>query len=149
MDFLSRERDENKNDQKNLPRKVVDYCPKQDDHKQRTFKHRNKESGSKCTNHEDVFPKRSAKMIDGTEKPKIPFKFAQRAAGYNEFGYKKGFFWVFKTNLSIFRVISFYASWKIFIMARKFGMGFFGEINFGPAIFLGFDLCPHSIIPVT
>ena len=27
-------------------------------------------------------------MIDGTEKPKIPSKFAKRAAGYNEFGYK-------------------------------------------------------------
>ena len=32
----------------------------------------------------DVFPKRSAKMIYGTEKPKIPLKFAKRAAGYNE-----------------------------------------------------------------
>ena len=37
----------------------------------------------------DVFPKRSAKMIDGTEKPKIPLKFAKCAAWYNEFGYKK------------------------------------------------------------
>ena len=35
-----------------------------------------------------VFHKRSAKMIDGTEKPKIPLKFAKRAARYNEFGYK-------------------------------------------------------------
>ena len=35
----------------------------------------------------DVFPKRSAKMIDATEKPKIPLKYAKRAAGYNEFGY--------------------------------------------------------------
>ena len=26
-----------------------------------------------------VLPKRSAKMIDTTEKPKIPFKFAKRA----------------------------------------------------------------------
>jgi len=26
-------------------------------------------------------------MIDGTEKPKIPSKFAKRAARYNEFGY--------------------------------------------------------------
>ena len=34
-----------------------------------------------------VFPKRSAKMIKGTEKPKIPSKFAKRAARYNEFGY--------------------------------------------------------------
>ena len=27
--LLSRARDKNKNDQKNLPRKLVDYCPKQ------------------------------------------------------------------------------------------------------------------------
>ena len=33
-----------------------------------------------------VFPKRSVKMIDGTEKPKIISKFAKRAAWYNEFG---------------------------------------------------------------
>ena len=35
-----------------------------------------------------VLPKRSAKMIDGTEKPKIPLKFANHAARYNEYGYK-------------------------------------------------------------
>ena len=28
-------------------------------------------------------------MIDGTEKPKIPSKFAKRAAQYNAFGYNK------------------------------------------------------------
>ena len=33
------------------------------------------------------FPKRSVKMIDGTEKPKIPSKFVKRVARYNEFGY--------------------------------------------------------------
>ena len=27
-------------------------------------------------------------MIDGTEKPKIPSKFAKRTAPYNEFNYK-------------------------------------------------------------
>ena len=32
-----------------------------------------------------VFPKRSVKMIDGTEKPQIPLKFAKRTAGYKEF----------------------------------------------------------------
>ena len=35
-----------------------------------------------------VFPKRSTKMIDSTEKMKIPLKFGKRAARYNEFGYK-------------------------------------------------------------
>ena len=34
-----------------------------------------------------VFPKRFAKMIDGTETPKIPLKFAKRAVRY-EFDYK-------------------------------------------------------------
>ena len=28
-------------------------------------------------------------MIEGTEKPKIPLKFAKRAARYNEFGYNR------------------------------------------------------------
>ena len=39
---------------KNLQRKLVNYCPKQGDYKQRitrTLKHRNKHSGLKCTNH--------------------------------------------------------------------------------------------------
>ena len=47
--FLAR--DKNKKDQKNLSIKLVDYCPKQGDHKQRTLKHRKKQSGSKYTNH--------------------------------------------------------------------------------------------------
>ena len=34
-----------------------------------------------------VFPKRSATMIDGTEKLKIPSKFAKCAVRYNGFGY--------------------------------------------------------------
>ena len=36
-----------------------------------------------------LFPNRSAKMIDGTEKPKNPSKFAKRTAQYNKFRYKK------------------------------------------------------------
>ena len=35
-----------------------------------------------------MFPKRSATVIDENGKPKIPSKFAKRAAWYNEFGYK-------------------------------------------------------------
>ena len=34
-----------------LEKKLVDYSPKQDDHKQWTFKHRNKPNRSKSTNH--------------------------------------------------------------------------------------------------
>ena len=35
----------------------------------------------------DVSPKGSAEMIDGTEKAKIPSKFAKRTARHNEFRY--------------------------------------------------------------
>ena len=54
VDFLSRAegrhcfilaRDKNKKDQKNLRRKLVNYCLKQGDHKEQTLKHRNKQSG--------------------------------------------------------------------------------------------------------
>ena len=83
---MSRARDKNKNDDKNLRRKLVDYSPKQGDHKQRTLKHRNKVDRNAPITSKDVFPKRSAKMIDGTEKPKIPLNFAKRAARYKEFG---------------------------------------------------------------
>ena len=34
-----------------------------------------------------LFPKRSAKMIDGTEKPQFPLKFAKHTVRHNEFGY--------------------------------------------------------------
>ena len=58
-------------------RKLVDYCLKLGDHKQRTLKHRNKVDRNAPITSKDVFPKRSAKMIDGT---------AKRTARYKEFG---------------------------------------------------------------
>ena len=66
--------------------KLVDYCPKEDHHKTTNLETRNKQNGSKSTNHESqavtfwtrasnhVFPKRSAKMIDGTGKTRNPSK---------------------------------------------------------------------------
>ena len=66
-------------------------------------------------------------------------------------------YWVFKTNLSIFRVISFYGSWKFSLWFVNSAWDFWG-INFGPVIFffgsprdfLGVLIfAPHSIIPVT
>ena len=35
-----------------------------------------------------MLPTSSVTMIDATEKPKIPSKFAKRTARYNEFGCK-------------------------------------------------------------
>ena len=72
-----------------IRKKLVDYSPKLDDHRQWTFKHRNKPNRLKSTNHKSqtmtfrthsskhVFPKRSPKMIDRTETPKFPSKFAK------------------------------------------------------------------------
>ena len=42
----------------------------------------------------------STKMIDGTEKPKIPTKFAKRAARYNEFRCNNGFQIPVKTSFT-------------------------------------------------
>ena len=72
-----------KKDQKNRRIKLVESCPKQDDHKGETLKHRNKQTGSKSTDHKSqtrTFGTRSRKhlfseMIEGTEKLLIPSKF--------------------------------------------------------------------------
>ena len=40
-----------KKDQKHVRAKLVNYCPNQDDHQQWTLKHRNKQNGSKSTDH--------------------------------------------------------------------------------------------------
>ena len=49
-------RDKNKKDQKSIRRKVVDYCTKQGDHKQRTLKYRNKVDGNAPIKSKHVFP---------------------------------------------------------------------------------------------
>ena len=50
-----------RNDQKDLRRNLVDYCPKQGDHKQRTLKYRNKVDRNAPITSKDVFPKRSGR----------------------------------------------------------------------------------------
>ena len=68
---------------KNLWSKQVSDCPNWWSQAMMLVKCRNKQNGSKSTNHKPwpfelvhwskpAFPRRSAKMIDGTEKPKIP-----------------------------------------------------------------------------
>ena len=78
--------------------KLVDYGLKWEDHKQPTLKHRNKTNRSKSTNRKSktmtlwtrstkyhVFPKRCAKMIDWTEKRKIPLKQKAQYKKCNKF----------------------------------------------------------------
>ena len=38
---------------------------------------------------------------------------------------------------------------QLLTWARKFVVGFLVGLIFGPGIFLGFDFCPHSVIPIT
>ena len=88
MDFLSRagdrhcfilEKDKDRKDQKNLRRKLVDLILPETGLSQATnleTRKQNKVDRNEQITSKDVFPKRSAKMIDGTEKPKIPLTFA-------------------------------------------------------------------------
>ena len=90
--------DKNKVRKISLWSKLDDYSLKWDDHKQPTLKHRNKTNRFKSTNHKlktmtlwtrstkyHVFPKRCAKMIDWTEKAKIPLKQKAQHKKYNKF----------------------------------------------------------------
>ena len=88
MDFLSRaggrhcfilEKDKDRKDQKNLRRKLVDLILPETGLSQATTletRKQNKVDTNEQITSKDVFPKRSAKMIDGTEKPNIPLTFA-------------------------------------------------------------------------
>ena len=63
-------------------------------------------------------------MIDGTEKPKIPLKFAKRSRDTKNLAISRDFLGVFQSNLSIFRVMSFYASWKFSLWLGNSGWDF-------------------------
>ena len=69
-----------------------------------------------------------------------------------------GIFGVFKTNVSIFCVMSFNAPWKFLCLGNSawdfwgvkcWSRDFFEVLFEALRIFSGFDFCPHSIIPVT
>ena len=82
-------------------------------------------------------------MIDGTEELGIPLKFAKRSRDTKNLTISRNFFEVFKTNLSIFRVISFYASWKFLLWLGNSAWDFLGD-KFWSSDFLGFCLKPKG-----
>ena len=59
-----------------------------------------------------------------------------------------GFFWAFKVMFLFFVLYHFMLSGNS-CYGSEIRHEIFWGINFGPGIFLGFDFCPHSIIPVT
>jgi len=98
-------------------------------------------------------------MIDGTEKPKIPLKFAKRSSDTKNLTISRDFFGYSKL-IFLFLVLYHFMLAGNFHYGLEIRHGMFWGINFGPVIFfgflseaqgifLGFDFCPHSIIPVT
>ena len=93
-------------------------------------------------------------MIDGTEKPKIPLKFAKRlrdtknlTISKHSLGYSKLIF--------LFFVLYHFMLRGNFHYGSEIRHGIFGGINSGPVIFFlkpkgffwGFDFCPPSDRP--
>ena len=64
-------------------------------------------------------------MIDGTEKPEIPLKFAKRSRDTKNLAIIRDF-WGYSKLIFLFFVLYHLCSLEIFIVARKFGMGFSG-----------------------
>ena len=84
-------------------------------------------------------------MTDGTEKPKIPLKFAKRSRDTKNLTISRNFFEVFKTNLSIFRVISFYASWKFSLWLGNSAWDFLEDRFWSSDFFVFFFVKPKGI----
>ena len=83
-----------------------------------------------------MFPKSFLRWLTEQKNPKFLLNFAKGAARY-----KEGLFWVFKTNLSIFRVISFYAPWKFLLCLGNSAWDFLGD-KFWSSDILGFWFLP-------
>ena len=75
-------------------------------------------------------------MIDGTDKFKISLNFAKRVFVLYHFMLPGNFYYGSEIRHGIF--------WGI-----NFGPAIFWVLFEAQGIFLGFDFCPHSIIPVT
>ena len=92
----------------------------------------------------DMFPKRSAKKKP--EKPKIPVKFAKRAARNKEFGYKpyrqSSDFFGHSKLMFLFFVLYHFMLPGNFYYGSEIRHGIFLGKNFGPATFWGFVWSP-------
>ena len=87
-------------------------------------------------------------MTDGTEKPKIPLKFAKRSRDTKNLTISRNFLRYSKL-IFLFFVLYHLMLPGNFYYGSEIRHGIFWGINFRPVIFLGFDFCPHSIINVT
>ena len=97
-------------------------------------------------------------MIDGTEKPEIPLKFAKRSRDTKNLAISRDFLGYSKLIFIFFVLYHFMLSGN-FYCGSEIRHGIFWGINFGPVIFFFFFeaqgifsvlvFAPHAIIPVT
>ena len=118
-------KDKNKNDHEKLRRKLVDQGPKQCETGESQAANLETQKQTKWIKNapitsKHVFPKRSAEMTDGTEKPKIPSKIAKRAARYNEFGYNTFFKTQIFSKLRGFFKLGFFFKLRFFLKTKFF-----------------------------
>ena len=96
----------------------------------------------------DVFPKRSARRLTEQENPKFLWSLQNAQRDTNNLAISRDFFGYSKL-IFLFFVLYHFMLPENFYYGSEIRHGIFWGINFGPAIFLGFDFCPHSIITVT
>ena len=110
----------------------------------------------------DVFPKRSARWLTKQKNPKFLWSLQNAQHDTNNLAISRDVFGYSKLIFQFFVLYHFYASWKFLLwlgisawdsLGDKFWSSdfflfcfFFLEVQ---GIFLCFDFCPHSIIPVT
>ena len=80
-------------------------------------------------------------MIDGTEKPEIPLKFAKRSRDTKNLAIS-GDFLGYSKLVFLFFVLYHFMLPGNFHNGSETRHGIFWGINFGPVIFWGFDFCP-------
>ena len=82
-------------------------------------------------------------MIDGTEKPKIPLKFAKRSRDTKNLTISRDFLGYSKL-IFLFFVLYHFMLARNFHYGSEIRHGIFWGINFGPVIFLFFCLKPKG-----
>ena len=96
-------------------------------------------------------------MIDGTEKPEIPLKFAKRSRDTKNLAISRDFLGYSKLIFLFFVLYHFMLSGN-FYCGSEIRHRIFWGINFGPVMFFFFEaqgifsvlvFAPHAIIPVT
>ena len=147
----NRERETNKNDQKNLRRKLVDYCPTAGRSQAANLKTQKQTKWIEMHQSQVkmCFLRGPPRWLTEQKNPKFLWTLQNAQRDTKNLAISRDILGVFKTNLSTFRVISFYASWKFLLCLGNSAWDTLGD-KFWSSDFFGFwFLYPFDIIPVT